>query len=70
MCELNSCCPKNAYSYNQLHCNTNLIVSESDFVYDTSRSQNSFNRDEFKDLTQNEIEKLAEYAKFIKSLKT
>ena len=54
----------------QLHHNASLIASEPGIMYDTCRLKNDFNRDEFNNLTQNEIEKLAEYAQFIKSLKT
>lgn len=48
--------------------NAELIVSEPKLKYEISRTQN-FNRDEFKDLTLDEIEKLAEYALFIKTLR-
>ena len=42
------------------------IVAE----YKPNQERNAFNRDEFKGLTKTEVNKLAEYARFIKSLRT
>ena len=49
--------------------NTNTILSEPEAMYDINRPKNAFDRSEFIDLKPDEIEKLAEYAKFIKSLR-
>jgi transcriptional regulator with XRE-family HTH domain len=46
-----------------------LFVSEPEMIYGTSHMKNELNRYEFNDLTAEEIEKLAEYALFIKSLR-
>ena len=60
----------------------NIMGIKSQFIYDSAATvaepevdyiinpeRNAFNRDEFKGLTMFEVDKLAEYARFIKSLR-
>ena len=54
----------------QTHFSAALKVAEPVTVYESKQTQNAFSRDEFVGLTLEEVDKLAEYAAFIKSLRS
>ena len=57
------------YEVNTMSSASALSVKESQPEYETYGLQGMFDRKEFENLTQDEVEKLAEYAKFIKTLR-